>query len=821
MERVVSREVHLARNPGLPLVFVKVAVCAAAMLTAAAAWSAKPSIDKASANLERALAQPLSRLDDSALRVGDDGVARGYRVDVVLEGDAPGISSQLEAAGASVHGVSARYGRASISVPGASVARAIARIDAVEMMYPEYGFVTSVGSVDSRAPKALRVDGGRTNEGFRTADGERVGILSDSFARTSGVVDSNTTTDGTLIDRAGNRDPVILEKSKPQDSDDLPDKVELRRDDAASPLSDEGAAMAVLVHDMARDAAISFHTVGNNVAVFAQGIDELCTPRASGGAGASVVVDDVLFFRELMYQRGPIAQAAEDCVARGTPFLSAAGNAADNGFRRDFADIDSGTTETAPSTTNDGISDRVNALDTADLHDWGGDAADDPGYVAVRIPEGGVVRAALQWNQPALSVPDNGSNGPRIDLDLLVLDAPDASDSSNLRTSNGTQVSSFNDQDYELAGEGADPFEFVGIRNPPNGSGEITVYLAVDHWGGNIDTIPQNSTTDLEFRLVLFESSGDAAIQYVDFDGGPGDSTMYGHSTGAGVVSLGAVPWFDTAAFDPTFNPTTETDPESFTAKGGQLPIQFARDGAFLGEQTTRLHPRLAAVDGNNTTFFGQSLNLGGAFGEPDTFPNFFGTSAAAPNAAAVVAGVQGYSAEPLAPSKVESLIRSEAIDITGQRAASGVDDVTGVGLIDAQATLDRFPTAVAEGPGAVDLDAKDLRLDGRASTAPAAIDTFTWRQTEGPTVALRDTDQAVASFDAPDERTTLKFELVVRGDSGLTHADSVTVPVGQTLKLSQNSNSGGGGALGWIWVWLVFAIMRSVSVRASRDAPR
>jgi hypothetical protein len=41
----------------------------------------------------------------------------------------------------------------------------------------------------------------------------------------------------------------------------------------------------------------------------------------------------------------------------------------------------------------------------------------------------------------------------------------------------------------------------------------------------------------------------------------------------------------------------------------------------------------MAAMDGANTTFFTADSSV-----DPDTFPNFFGTSAAAPHAAAVAA---------------------------------------------------------------------------------------------------------------------------------------------------------------------------------------
>jgi len=299
---------------------------------------------------------------------------------------------------------------------------------------------------------------------------------------------------------------------------------------------------------------------------------------------------------------------------------------------------------------------------------------------------------------------------------------------------------------------------------------------------------------------VFFELAGDASIQYVDDAGG--DSSMYGHRTGAGVISVAAVPWWDTPEFDTTFGASNNIDPESFTALGGRLPIQFDRNGSFIGDKTVR-HPRITAVDGNNTTFFGRDINLN-AFGEPDNFPNFFGTSAAAPNAAAVAAGVLGTSAEQLAPGKVADLLRRNTVDVQGARAGRGTDDVTGPGLIDTQAVLDEFPTARASGPGDVDPGAQHIELDGAKSSAPGSISGYRWRQVDGVEVTLRDSGQPKARFDAPAKRTTLVFELVVTGASGLTNADRVSVGVAQELELS--GDSGGGGGLGWLWVGLLVA---------------
>jgi subtilisin family serine protease len=48
--------------------------------------------------------------------------------------------------------------------------------------------------------------------------------------------------------------------------------------------------------------------------------------------------------------------------------------------------------------------------------------------------------------------------------------------------------------------------------------------------------------------------------------------------------------------------------------------------------------PGVTGPDGGNTTFFYTNTTVPGPGGEPDDFPNFYGTSAAAPHVAAVAA---------------------------------------------------------------------------------------------------------------------------------------------------------------------------------------
>ena len=71
--------------------------------------------------------------------------------------------------------------------------------------------------------------------------------------------------------------------------------------------------------------------------------------------------------------------------------------------------------------------------------------------------------------------------------------------------------------------------------------------------------------------------------------------------------------------------------------------------------------------------------------------------------------------------------------------------------------------------------------LEGSASSdSDGTIVSYSWRKVSGPTIALANANQAVASFIAPSESTiqTLVFELTVTDDDGVTSTDTVTVTV-------------------------------------------
>ena len=83
---------------------------------------------------------------------------------------------------------------------------------------------------------------------------------------------------------------------------------------------DEGTAMMEIVHDLAPGAQPYFATAFNGEASFAANIIAL------QAAGCKVIVDDVTYFDEGVFQDGPIAQAVNQVTAAGVTYFSSAAN---------------------------------------------------------------------------------------------------------------------------------------------------------------------------------------------------------------------------------------------------------------------------------------------------------------------------------------------------------------------------------------------------------------------------------------------------------------------------------------------------------------
>ena len=154
----------------------------------------------------------------------------------------------------------------------------------------------------------------------------------------------------------------------------------------------------------------------------------------------------------------------------------------------------------------------------------------------------------------------------------------------------------------------------------------------------------------------------------------------YGHFNAQGGLGVGAAFYRETPAFG-----TTPPVPriQRFSSAGG-VPILFDPAGNRLPVPQLRQQPALVAPDGVNTTSFG--------FGdlEGDGFPNFFGTSAAAPHVAGVAALLKDRN-PAASPDEIYNVLKAAAIDMDDPATPgfdTGFDFGSGFGLIRADVTF-------------------------------------------------------------------------------------------------------------------------------------
>ena len=448
----------------------------------------------------------------------------------------------------------------------------------------------------------------QTRAGLVTSQGD---IAMDADLARAGLgIDGTGATIGTLSDSYDDLGGAATDVS----NNDLPGGVTVLADLGGGG-TDEGRAMMQLIHDVAPGAGQAFHTAFNGQADFALGIEELagCPPGSAsgcttGGVASDVIVDDVIYFAEPMFQDGVIAQAVDNVKANGVAYFSSAGNSARQSFE-------------SSTLTDSGLNDPV----------WGGalhafDGATDA-LQSVTIPVGGSVIIVLQWDQPFFSV--SGSPGSANDVDLWLFDS---TGSTVLAGSAGANV-------------GSDPVELIQFFNA-------------------------GPATQFNIGISLFSGSAPGLMKYVYFGSmtineyDTQSSTIYGHANALGAEAVGAAAYFDTPNFG-------QSPPllEPFSSAGfTHIYFDTAGNAVF----SVRNKPDIVAPDGTDTTFFGSDI-------EPNGFPNFFGTSAAAPHAAAVAALLLECDST-LTPDDVYNLLETTAIDMD----APGYDFDTGYGLINA-----------------------------------------------------------------------------------------------------------------------------------------
>jgi hypothetical protein len=120
----------------------------------------------------------------------------------------------------------------------------------------------------------------------------------------------------------------------------------------------EGTAMAEIIYDLAPGTQLFFATAFNGVASFASNIQTLRNVY-----GCDIIVDDVTYFNEGVFQDGPIAQAVNAVVASGALYFSSAANS---------GNLTSGTSGTWEGDFNAGSASAAPLPLGYTLHNFGG-----------------------------------------------------------------------------------------------------------------------------------------------------------------------------------------------------------------------------------------------------------------------------------------------------------------------------------------------------------------------------------------------------------------------------------------------------------------
>jgi subtilisin family serine protease len=422
-------------------------------------------------------------------------------------------------------------------------------------------------------------------------------------------------------------------------SGDLPADVTILDDTNTASCADEGRALAQVVHDVAPRSRLGFHTGFNGQADMAEGIRELARDF-----GADVIIDDVLYFDEPFFQDGVLARAVDAVHEEGVVYVAAAGNAGRRSYDAPFRDS--------------GQAGFYQYLGESRRHDF------DPGpgvdvFQTVTLPPFGSTILVLQWDEPFVSASTTSPPvGAASDYDLIVYntETPTAGNFADIFA----RSDSFN--------VGRDAFEAVRLVNP--GATPLDVYVAIERF-----KLPGFDGPDVDrMKLIDFGSQIER-----EWDAG-GGGTSFGHANARGALTVGAAAWFETPRFG-----VSPPLAELYSSAGG-VPIVLDAAGQRLAAPEVRQTPDLIAPDGVNTTFYAAPGDIPE---DDDVFPNFFGTSAAAPHAAGVAALLQGRAQRKsgvlLPPEEVERLLEISAVDMS----APGYDFDTGHGLIDARAALE------------------------------------------------------------------------------------------------------------------------------------
>lgn len=582
---------------------------------------------------------------------------------------------------------------------------ALAKMPGVTAVHGVARPTTNVGAVTQQGVVQHRVDQIPQYDGT----GITVGVLSDSYnTSTNAIKEANDIASGDLPgpgNPLGNLTPVLVMK-----------------DTAAG--TDEGRAMVQLVHDMAPKARLAFASAFDGDVAFANNIRALAgvqgLPNSVPGFAAQIIVDDVQYFNEGMFSDTVIAQAVDDVTAMGVSYFSSAGNTPPTqGYASDLRIVPAAG---GTAGTNINLTGVAPALYAGGFHNFRTDGTQDIAQT-VTLATGRQLRIVMQWDDPydvaptslgalvlqqpgALSTPTAtvdtvlagavagkqyvvdvqglSTTTPGATLDVVVtVFNPDGSTLQVVDTGNGENFGFFAPQSgnytVRVSGFGGDQGTYTLSINEGSGVSAMTTDLNLLFFrtdtGAFLGSIAENNLATnrpIELSGTITYPSGVNQVQLViaraNTPTAPTPASRlryktinaafpaeyfsystpitYGHNSAAGANGV--------AAYSP-FQPNI---PEDFTSTGPVRIVWDRNNNRIPEDQQVRLKPEMAAMDGGNTTFFSSDTNR-----DLDTFPNFFGTSAAAPTAASVAALVLQAKGGPgsVTPAQMRTMLQRSA----------------------------------------------------------------------------------------------------------------------------------------------------------------
>jgi Subtilase family len=587
---------------------------------------------------------------------------------IAIDGDGKGLLLELEALGLR-HGASFKH-MASGRFPIANLPllEGVSKLRSAQPFYT----LAYAGTVQSQGDAAMGAAAVRLAYGL-DGSGVTVGAISTSFnCIDPGNNQAGANEIGYPEDIASGNLPAGIQNL--QELDSIPGgSLDCEPETLAT---DEGRAMLQVVYDVAPGATLKFHSGANGQADFAQGI------LALRDAGANVIVDDLGVANEPFFQDGIIAQAIDEVVGDGVTYLAAGGNW--------------GSYALAANATGRWTTDPQFGLTAFDF---------DPGagvdhYLRIRVPaisgaaDASAVIFLLHWDQPYASA--TGGDGANSDLALYVTNSAATSPFRPTGSSpaNVCGVGSDGSPNGDEANEHHDPLEVLQFVNAsgilfggpcglnPTEAMNFNLYI-------RLKSGPQPAFITL---MVLAPVIGPASpygvngqavgFQVLDSAFFPGGSTVFGHANAARALTVGAVNYDKTPAFG-------QTPPliANYSSRGPGVPILFGPNDARLADPVVRAKPELICPDGADISFnpCGTYSSIGTAYlcfnavdtSDSGSFPNFFGTSAAAAHCAGGAALL--LEKEPsLFPQDVYNALQSASVDM----GTPGFDSDSGWGLV-------------------------------------------------------------------------------------------------------------------------------------------